>query len=931
MKEHTLGLLLLVLVTNQLIKSEIAACSENGWWYYNGHCYLYVREERSWSDAQKLCLQHDAYLATFDSREEEDDIKHTLNNRTDIWIGIYKPRDEVNWKRLDGNRILFTNWEDFSSTRFLCGDICVALNYTGKWLPLNCELLKSSLCKIKFLIKHITAISTSDTKCPDRRWLYFNEHCYLVVNEEKTWTDSKNFCLSLDANLASLESQEEIDFLKTKNVQVVWIGLSKNIVNKSWVWEDGGNRNLARWDVGEPGNSFYGKHCGLANNLYRWENYYCYESKKYVCKVRRNKPNCPEEFNAECKESFMWNFEDNYYFYNNKKRQWVGANNSCSKCRAELVSIESHKEMEFLKQKVNESVWIGLLRENKESSWKWPNGDFANFTNWDKNQPLDVESREHCVHAKYIDKWHDFPCATLKASLCKKKSQDITLNDPIDTYLKNTTVRNGTLDTVGKNTIEIGLTVTVSIVIVAALIMSYICYSRRVLKMRVLNQRNFATAITTTNEIEDDYETLDETVNEFYTHSEGDQNHDYDLNLDRNAECMVNLNLKCPEPGDGQVSVPPLPCRPQQCQYIELGLVPIREHRPSSQDITSCLNTSSFKSHLKNKTNTDESDAGPSVKTGDKSIEHSTLELSKIINTKLNSRQQEFKKRMDAPILPTGIKAEKQQLGVNPYDSTSNYIYPAEENEYFPFSDHNHTSTLVDNTNGGNDEYHIPLEPVVFINFQTLNHSFDQTVAVNDSGNKKQNVNETKKENKYGNSDRFLTPLEQSFDDNTREDRCKLDTVNVMNVIDNGNYSDTFTTEKHYANDESYIYPIDPDDTSLPIAYGYHTWDGAHAKGDAIGIKNIHADLGLTQQEIKSTKDDMNKRDPMDNLIINKVDADDQSYIYPIDPDDPSLPIAYGYHTWDVAHAIDDSICSKNIDVDLRLPQQETNSTANDS
>ncbi|XP_059176597.1 peptidyl-prolyl cis-trans isomerase FKBP9-like [Physella acuta] len=30
-------------------------------------------------------------------------------------------------------------------------------------------------------------------------------------------------------------------------------------------------------------------------------------------------------------------------------------------------------------------------------------------------------------------------------------------------------------------------------------------------------------------------------------------------------------------------------------------------------------------------------------------------------------------------------------------------------------------------------------------------------------------------------------------------------------------------------------------------------------------------------------------------------DEHDQSYIHPIDPDDPSLPISYGYHTWDGA------------------------------
>ncbi|XP_075409462.1 natural killer cells antigen CD94-like [Tenrec ecaudatus] len=73
--------------------------------------------------------------------------------------------------------------------------------------------------------------------CPEK-WIGFRCNCYLISNEEKTWAESRRTCASQNSSLLTLESWDELGFLKRSKI-FYWLGLSYNAKYGAWLWEDG--------------------------------------------------------------------------------------------------------------------------------------------------------------------------------------------------------------------------------------------------------------------------------------------------------------------------------------------------------------------------------------------------------------------------------------------------------------------------------------------------------------------------------------------------------------------------------------------------------------------------------------------------------------------------------------------------------------------
>ncbi|XP_049737564.1 natural killer cells antigen CD94-like [Elephas maximus indicus] len=72
--------------------------------------------------------------------------------------------------------------------------------------------------------------------CPEK-WIGYRCSCYLILNEEKTWAESRNFCASQNSSLLQLKSRDELDFLNYRR-QFYWLGISYNETHDTWLWED---------------------------------------------------------------------------------------------------------------------------------------------------------------------------------------------------------------------------------------------------------------------------------------------------------------------------------------------------------------------------------------------------------------------------------------------------------------------------------------------------------------------------------------------------------------------------------------------------------------------------------------------------------------------------------------------------------------------
>ncbi|XP_053713142.1 CD209 antigen-like protein E isoform X2 [Synchiropus splendidus] len=87
-------------------------------------------------------------------------------------------------------------------------------------------------------------------------WLYFRTSLYYVSPVQKSWFDSRNFCVERGADLVVINSREEQEFTN-QFVRITWIGLSQQQDNGQWVWVDGTLLTRSFWSPGEP-NDFEG-------------------------------------------------------------------------------------------------------------------------------------------------------------------------------------------------------------------------------------------------------------------------------------------------------------------------------------------------------------------------------------------------------------------------------------------------------------------------------------------------------------------------------------------------------------------------------------------------------------------------------------------------------------------------------------------------
>ncbi|XP_048338837.1 C-type lectin domain family 2 member B-like [Sphaerodactylus townsendi] len=74
--------------------------------------------------------------------------------------------------------------------------------------------------------------------CPNG-WIGYQGKCYYFAKAEGNWTSSKMHCSSLNASLAVVDSQEEMNFmLRYKTNADHWIGLRRNL-SQPWKWING--------------------------------------------------------------------------------------------------------------------------------------------------------------------------------------------------------------------------------------------------------------------------------------------------------------------------------------------------------------------------------------------------------------------------------------------------------------------------------------------------------------------------------------------------------------------------------------------------------------------------------------------------------------------------------------------------------------------
>ena len=133
-----------------------------------------------------------------------------------------------------------------------------------------------------------TVRTTVTTSTATDGWEDFGRHSYLLNEELLNWHDARKKCNEEKAELASVASSEENDFIVQvlKGINWAWIGGNDLDVEMEFAWSDGSQWNFTMWYPGEPSGG--SENCvNIASSLSRrgkWNDFKCNNVKESVCK-----------------------------------------------------------------------------------------------------------------------------------------------------------------------------------------------------------------------------------------------------------------------------------------------------------------------------------------------------------------------------------------------------------------------------------------------------------------------------------------------------------------------------------------------------------------------------------------------------------------------------------------------------------------------
>ncbi|XP_073319717.1 lactose-binding lectin l-2-like [Pagrus major] len=127
---------------------------------------------------------------------------------------------------------------------------------------------------------------------------------------------------------------------------------------------------------------------------------------------------------------FWYGFNGRCYKYVATQLTWADAELYCLSEGANLVSIHSLEEHNFIKALIKNfdhaegQTLIGLSDIHKEGRWMWSDGSVVDFVYWKEGQPSNFGGNEHCAHTNFgtSRKWNDLPCSLTLPSICASRT-----------------------------------------------------------------------------------------------------------------------------------------------------------------------------------------------------------------------------------------------------------------------------------------------------------------------------------------------------------------------------------------------------------------------------------------------------------------------------------------------------------------------------
>ncbi|CAJ1076237.1 C-type mannose receptor 2 [Xyrichtys novacula] len=250
-----------------------------------------------------------------------------------------------------------------------------------------------------------------------------------------SWSEARISCQQQGADLLSITKVHEqtyINGLLTGYSAALWIGLNDLDINGGWQWADSSPLKYLNWEPDQP-NHAEEENCAVirTESSGRWQNRDCSVALPYVCKKRPNATLDPfttdswaDDAKYDCDVGWQA-FQAGCYKLTSEKLDWDTAQKTCQKREANLVSIHTLPELEFVLNSLRrdiDQIWIGLHDTNMQMDFQWTDNTPVIFTYWHPYEPNNFRNtQEDCVSVWGAEgRWDDSPCNMTLPSICKK-------------------------------------------------------------------------------------------------------------------------------------------------------------------------------------------------------------------------------------------------------------------------------------------------------------------------------------------------------------------------------------------------------------------------------------------------------------------------------------------------------------------------------
>ncbi|XP_055860395.1 C-type mannose receptor 2-like [Biomphalaria glabrata] len=355
-------------------------------------CYTLYTERRPWEEAQRLCREQNQNLVTITDRRTLLYLKSIVEtNSISIWTGLSLNNGSFKW---DSGEM--QDPYPWISTGKAAVSGCVALK-SFVWKANNCNNSLPFLCENR----QDTAMNKQDTAM---NWLDTS------MNRQNTATNR------LDTSL------------NRQDTSMNWQDTSMN-------WPDTSiDDTMSRMSLATLTRSVVSPRLvpGLHSQTISRPKQILDETDTDKFVVRKSRPKSlviREAANdVQCPSGWIPNM-DKCYKVILKGEDWHGARKYCESLGANLPSIHSRLENDFLNRIAIEygvyEIWIGLHDSSQETVFEWTDGTSYNFQRWLAGEPNNYRASEDCVEL-YYGSWNDDNCNYVRPYVCIKKLVPIT-------------------------------------------------------------------------------------------------------------------------------------------------------------------------------------------------------------------------------------------------------------------------------------------------------------------------------------------------------------------------------------------------------------------------------------------------------------------------------------------------------------------------